>query len=118
MVELRKILNEEFCDPNFYFGNNCFVQVISNEEMMGYIIFLLHQDSYHIYRLKVFDEFRRSGNGTKLVSYLKSRMRDKGRRRLTCQVPEKDLSSQLFLKKNGFFCYDLKDNNYFFEFWV
>jgi ribosomal protein S18 acetylase RimI-like enzyme len=80
--------------------NGCFV---------GFCAVELRKDHFYLTKLSVEAAYRRNGVGSRLLSALKKRLRP-SRSRIEVVVDEKDLEVQLFLSKNGFFCYSSNEN--------
>lgn len=88
----------------------------------GYIMYSKGSRGIDVIRVATGKQFRRLGVATHLLNQAKSRL-SKGRRYIVAMAHERDLATQLFLKKSGMICVSLvkdsfKDGSdeYVFEF--
>lgn len=91
-----------------------------NGYFVGFCAVELRKDHFYLTKLFVEAAYRRNGVGSRLLSALKKRLRP-SRSRIEVFVDEKDLEMQLFLSKNGFFCYSCEKTskpNYRFAYYL
>ena len=78
------------------------VAVNSDDFPLGFCIYNLEgKQFFEIKHFSVDKSFQRSGIGTSLINKMKSKLHDR-RGILSCNVPEENLSFQLFMKRMGF----------------
>jgi len=71
------------------------------EKVVGFFVYNLQPDKFHIYNLAVDKGYENQGVGAQLVEKLKGKL-SKRRRVLEIDIREYNLHAQLFLKKCGF----------------
>lgn len=71
------------------------------EEVVGFVVYELHEDRLHLLRLAVSPERRRQGVGMQMIAKLVGKLHGHRRDRLTLDVPEECLSAQLWLRALG-----------------
>lgn len=73
-----------------------------NNQIIGFFICERRKSRYHILRMAVLPEFRRSGVGTKLTEMWAKKLVAGKRSSITIAVRERDLTAQLFFKSLGY----------------
>lgn len=85
--------------------------LIHEEQVIGYVFFLLRKSSLHIINIAVAPEFQRSGGGRYLINTLMEKLNEK-RVKLIVEVRETNLPAQLFFKSLGFKAVSVLRNSY------
>lgn len=73
-----------------------------NNQIIGFFICERRKSRYHILRMAVLPEFRRSGVGAKLTEMWAKKLVAGKRSSITITVRERDLTAQLFFKSLGY----------------
>lgn len=82
---------------------NCIAMVAERDtRVVGFMVFLLHKDCIALANLAVADDCRRQGAGTAMIDTLKNKLTNDRRRRVMSVVSERDVTSQLFFRSQGF----------------
>jgi ribosomal-protein-alanine N-acetyltransferase len=82
---------------------NCIGMVAEQgEKVVGFMIYELHKAKLHILNFAVDPAYRRSGVGSQMVAKLISKLSSHRRTRITLEVRETNLPSQLFFRTQGF----------------
>ena len=82
---------------------NCIGMVAElGEKVVGFMIYELHKSKLHILNFAVHPEYRRRQIGTQMVDKLLSKLSSHRRTRITLEVRETNLNSQLFFRDAGF----------------
>jgi [ribosomal protein S18]-alanine N-acetyltransferase len=82
---------------------NCIPMVAEHSErIVGYMIYELHRNRFHILNFAVHPDFRRRGVGEQLVRKLTNKLAPQRRTRIMLEVRESNLSAQLFFRQLGF----------------
>jgi [ribosomal protein S18]-alanine N-acetyltransferase len=71
-------------------------------KVVGFCIYELHPNRFHVLRMAVSEAYRLSGIGSALIDGLKRRLSDSGRSGIACELRETDVTSQVFLRSLGF----------------
>lgn len=83
-------------------GTGVGIVAIDNDDFpLGFCIYELSGEFYEMKHLVVDKSFQRQGIGTSMINKMKEKLNDR-RYILSFNVPESNLSFQLFLKKMGF----------------
>ena len=109
VMEINKISGDEYSwnskellDEWKDYNGVGIVAVDNHDVVLGFCIYNLNnKDCFEIKHLVTDKEFRRSGIGTSIINRMKGKLNDR-RYLLGCNVPEENLSFQLFLKKMEF----------------
>lgn len=72
------------------------------DEVVGYVIYLLHPHCLQLMNLAVRVDSRRRGVGRQLVACLQRKLSPGGRSKITLAVRETNLKAQLFFRALGF----------------
>ncbi len=78
------------------------VGLYDNHVCYGVIAYLLYPKYFFLSRIHIFEEYRLKGYGKRAIQLFIEKMSN-SRDSILCEVPEHDISSQLFLKSCGFF---------------
>jgi ribosomal protein S18 acetylase RimI-like enzyme len=71
--------------------------------LMGYAIYAYYKRKIYISRLLILPAYRRAGIGSEFIKKLKLKLTINNHRQgIVCEVPERNLVAQLFLRKNSF----------------
>lgn len=82
---------------------NCIGMVATDgHELLGFMVYELHQSRLHLMNFAVAPEHRRGGVGRALVEKLLGKLSSQRRTRITLEVRETNLGAQLFFKSVGF----------------
>ncbi len=73
-----------------------------HDEVVGFMIYLLHPSRLHLARIGVHPDNRRTGVGRVMIDKLKAKLSPERRSRITVNVVETNLPMQLFLRGMGF----------------
>lgn len=77
---------------------------------VGYVVFELHKDRVYLLKLAVDPAVQRCGVGVGLIDQLKRRLSVQRRNRILCEVSERNLAAQLFLRSQGFRVMNILDD--------
>ncbi len=84
-------------------SQNCICMTATQDQkVLGYIVFELHADRFHLVNLAVDPEYRRSKIAHQMVKVLFKKLGRRNRRRITLCVGEDNLGAQVFFRKLGF----------------
>ena len=88
---------------------NCIGRVaVKSEEIVGFIIYLMHRDRIEIIKLAVAEESKGQGIGTSIIALIKENLlRSKRKNELRTFVQDDNLDAQLFLSEQGFVAVDV-----------
>lgn len=82
---------------------NCIGMVAElGEKVVGFMIYELHKSKLHILNFAVHPEYRRQGIGTQMIQKLISKLSSHRRTRITLEIRETNLGSQIFFRQGGF----------------
>ncbi|TWT64099.1 ribosomal protein S18-alanine N-acetyltransferase [Rubinisphaera italica] len=82
---------------------NCIGMVAEvDHEIVGFMIYELHKSNLHVLNFAVGKQYARKGIGTKMVERLVDKLSLQRRREILLEVRERNLSAQLFFKKQDF----------------
>lgn len=104
---------------------NCIGMVAErDDQVVGFMIYELHQKRIHLINLAVHANHRRKGVGLAMISRLEGKLSPERRSRITCEIRERNVPGQLFLRACGFraisvlreFYEDCNDDAYLFEY--
>lgn len=73
-----------------------------NDCVLGYLVYELHKDRFHVLNFAVAKAARRRGVGTAMLKRLIGKMAPTGRRRIMLEVRESNLDAQCFFRAIGF----------------
>ncbi len=76
-------------------------------KIIGFVVYELNDNAMSIVTLAVDPDFQRKRFGTFIINKIKQKLSMQRRTLINCLVRESDLSSQLFLAKNGFKCIEI-----------
>ncbi|HMO16039.1 MAG TPA: ribosomal protein S18-alanine N-acetyltransferase [Pirellulaceae bacterium] len=110
MQEVTRIEENSFEFPwseqDFYHclrGRNCIGMVAEHDEqVIGFMIYELHQEQLHILNFAVRPDFRRRNIGRQMVEKLIGKLSQQRRTRIILEVRETNLAAQLFFQRMGF----------------
>lgn len=88
-------------------NNKTIALTVTESDLIGYLVYKLHDKYYEIKRIVVDNNKRRRGYGRLMINNLKHKLYTP-RRKLIANVPESLLHTQLFLKSNGFLATRIK----------
>lgn len=85
-----------------------------NDSVMGYMVYDIHDDYYHIINLGVGKLYRRNGVATNLIRHLVEMMGKKTsvRNKISLECRESNLDAQLFYRSMGFLCTSIRKEFY------
>ncbi len=84
-------------------GRNCIGMVAENDEqVVGFMIYELHNSQLHILNFAVRPDYRRRNIGQQMVEKLIGKLSQQRRNRIVLEVRETNLAAQLFFQKMGF----------------
>lgn len=95
--------------------NHMGMVIESKEQIIGFMVYGLLKDSIHLLNIAICPSLRRLGCAESLVDKLKSKLTVQRRKEIIAYTRESNLEAQLFLRKMGFFCFDI-DQDYYTEF--
>jgi len=75
---------------------------VGHESIVGFMIYELHKNRLHLLSLAVHPSARRKEVGSSMVEKLISKLSSERRNRITLEVRESNVATQLFLKQLGF----------------
>ena len=82
---------------------NCIGMVAEfDDQVVGFMIYELHQERLHILNFSVAKEFQRCSVGTSMVQKLVSKLSPQRRNRIMLEVRETNLAAQLFFRDMDF----------------
>ena len=82
---------------------NCIGMVAEfDDQVVGFMIYELHQERLHILNFSVAKEFHRCSVGTSMVQKLVSKLSPQRRNRIMLEVRETNLPAQLFFREMDF----------------
>jgi ribosomal-protein-alanine acetyltransferase len=91
------------------------IVVQEEQEIIGYVFFGMAADEAEIYRIAIRKDKEGHGEGTKLLNWLESYLKEKGIRTIFLEVRKSNLHAQHLYEKNGFIYYRTRkayyDNN-------
>ncbi|MBO5438224.1 MAG: GNAT family N-acetyltransferase [Thermoguttaceae bacterium] len=91
----------EFADVLMH--SNCVGLVVEfRSQIIGYLIYEMHENTLKILNIAVLSEFRRKGVGSQMVARLACFLARNTRQEMTLSVRESNLSAQLFFRSLGF----------------
>lgn len=85
-------------------GNCASMVAERNGEVVGYMVYELHRDRIELINFAVRPRSQRLGVGAALVERLKSKLDPQKRRKIVCELRERNLDGQLFFRQAGFRC--------------
>lgn len=77
-------------------------------QILGYVFYSYYLKYIQVYTIAVKEKFRRKGIGKQLIDYLKYKLEPGVYNFIRADLPEDCLAGQLFLKKCGFFCTEIR----------
>ena len=84
-------------------GRNCIGMVAEHdEEVVGFMIYELHNNQLHILNFAVRPDFRRRNVGRQMIQKLIGKLSQQRRNRIVLEIRETNLAAQLFFQKLGF----------------
>lgn len=84
-------------------GRNCIGMVAEHDEqVVGFMIYELHNNQLHILNFAVRPDYRRRNVGRQMVEKLIGKLSQQRRNRIVLEVRETNLAAQLFFQKLGF----------------
>lgn len=94
------------------------------DKVIGFAIYELHKTRLHLMSMAVAKEHRGFGAGKAIIDKLKAKIPLNQRRTITCEVHERNLDAQIFMKLMGFravnvlknFYEDTDEDAYLFQF--
>ncbi|KKS06848.1 MAG: ribosomal-protein-alanine N-acetyltransferase [Candidatus Staskawiczbacteria bacterium RIFOXYD1_FULL_39_28] len=86
--------------------------VLSEDRVVGFVIYGLYSDFSHVINLAVAPNFRRKGVGSQIITELYASLPWRKRNRIVTEVRERNLAAQLFFRTNGFVAQDVLHNYY------
>ena len=110
MPEVLKIENNSFEFPwteedfvRCLRQRNCIGMVAEfDDQVVGFMIYELHQERLHVLNFSVAKEFQRCSVGTSMVQKLVSKLSPQRRNRIMLEVRERNLPAQLFFREMDF----------------
>ena len=87
-------------------NTNVFVAVLQ-ETIIGYLVYEVNKDFFHVLHLGVDEQYRRHKVGTALISSLIEQLTATKRRRIVIELRESNLVAQLFLRSARFRCIEI-----------
>lgn len=82
---------------------NCIGFVAEHDEkVVGFMIYELHRDHFHVLNLSVRADVRRRGVGQQMVNKLLGKLSQQQRNRISLEIRETNLAAQLFFRNLGF----------------
>lgn len=120
MPEVLQIEQDSFdfswCEEDFLRclrQRNCIGMVAElNEKVVGFMIYELHKSKLHILNFAVHADQRRRGVGSQMILKLISKLSTHRRNRITLEVRETNLASQLFFRRVEFRAVRVIRNHY------
>ena len=92
---------------------NCIGMVAEyDEKVVGFMIYELHRDRLNVLNFAVCHELRSSSIGTAMSNKLIGKLSSQRRSKITLEVRETNLDSQLFFQKQGFKAIEVVKNSY------
>jgi [ribosomal protein S18]-alanine N-acetyltransferase len=92
---------------------NCIGTVAElDHEIVGFMIYELHQSMLRILNFSVSPNIRRQGIGTQMVQRLVDKLSQQRRREIVLEVRETNLNAQLFFANSGFRALSVLRNHY------
>lgn len=118
--QIIKIENENFAYPweehDFKFAlkesNVLGLVATKDNKIVGYIIYQMTDEKYHIINMAINVKYHRQRIGTMLLNKILRRLSFNKRTKVVTLVSESNLIAQLFLKKNSFSCIKTLKNYY------
>ncbi len=84
-------------------GRNCIGMVAEHDDqVIGFMIYELHQDQLHILNFAVRPDYRRRNIGRQMIDKLVGKLSQQRRTRIILEVRETNLAAQLFFQRMGF----------------
>ena len=110
--DMTEVVEIEQLNSNFPWGEEDFLRSLAErhtiamvaehkEKVIGFMIYELHKKKLHIHNFAVHPDFKRMTIGSQMVAKLIGKLRY-DRSRITLEVRETNLASQLFFHKQGF----------------
>lgn len=95
---------------------NCVGMVAErNGEVVGYMVYELHKNRIELLNIAVRPRSQRLGVGAALVERLKSKLDPQKRRKIVCELRERNVDGQLFFRDAGFRCVSILHSWYAVE---
>lgn len=98
-----------------YLGNRIYIGMVcvdSQDTVLAYMIYQLHENRLDILNLTVNPKVRRKSIGFHMMQKLKSKLSEHKRTMVEMTVRESNLEGQLFLRAMGFDCDDIVRNGF------
>lgn len=73
-----------------------------DDKIVGFAIYELRKSKVHVLNFAVAPFYRRAGVGTRIIAKLTEKLQQHQRSKLTLVVSERNLATQLWLRKRGF----------------
>lgn len=84
-------------------NRNCIGMVAERgDEVLGYMLYTLHDTRIHILNFSVHPQCRRQDVGTQMLAKMVGKLSSHRRNRITLEVRETNLAAQLFFRAQGF----------------
>lgn len=84
------------------------------DQVVGYMLYSIHSQSYRLHRIAVDAEFQRKGYGSALMRRMLDKLHPTRRSSIRFDVSEWETGMHLFLQKMGFFAESVREGNYRF----
>lgn len=110
MREVLDIEAESFEEPwpeEEFIGHlrqrNCIGMVaVRSDRVVAYMVYALDARHLHLHHFAVASEFRLQGIGTQMIAKLKAKLSTQRRRRIVCEISERNVAAQVFFRAMGF----------------
>jgi len=124
MAEAVRIDQDSFEEPwtderliNHLREPECIGLVVEEDDrVVGYVVYLLKRNRLMVIRMAVAPSHRRRGIGRAILNKLAGKLNAVGRSKITIEIPETDLGSQLFMRSCGFRAVQILGDKYKFRF--
>jgi [ribosomal protein S18]-alanine N-acetyltransferase len=101
--ELRSVLR----------ARNCIGAVAElRKQVLGYMVYELHENRIHLLNIAVDPQFRRQGVGSALLNRLIDKLSQQRRREVVLEVRDPNVAAQLWLRHNGFIATGMLHDHY------
>lgn len=95
-----------------------------DDEVVGFMVYELHQNRIQLLSLAVHSEYRRQGVGRSLIAKLQDKLSPERRNRIMCEIRETNVPGQVFMRACGFraisvlreFYEECNDDAYLFQY--